>query len=161
MEPWDEYIGSIFAPVFSSTRRDFKIFSVVYYIMSINIRITITPLPEELDKFNIQVTAANKIWNVYRSTDEFITLQSTVLKDCQSIIDCSSWKDMDLHNGNEVTLQNFLNKMLANLEDRLWTTESLLSFLDNAPRKSPMAEVQMTRLTNQVCSCCMCSRCQL
>lgn len=130
--------------------------------MNIHIQVQVTLFPtaagtvqqQGKQVFQLHVQAGSKAWIVERSEDDFVTLQSGLRQDYQtsSFVDISSWKDTDLkHNATDVNVfETFLIRVLTSLGDRVWMTESLVAFLDNVPRKSPMAELQMTRLTQQV-----------
>ena len=123
-------------------------------MMNLQVTLAIPQNSSYAESFLVHVNSGKKAWTIERSIEEFINLKVTLLQEYGTEIDASTWKDTDLAGSKDVNIfETFLIRVLVSFADNLWMTEGLLAFLDNAPRKSPMAELQMARLTQQVSEC--------
>jgi hypothetical protein len=99
-----------------------------------------------LDKYNLRVelVGIDKSWVVVRSFSEFVALHQQLLNVNPS--------DESLHGflNNASSLESGLRALLNIYNDKFWSTEPLLSFIEDVPKKSLLADLQISKLSQQV-----------
>jgi hypothetical protein len=106
--------------------------------------------PADSDLFNIEVvTLSHKAWKVERTLKEFQTL----VHDLNGHTAFSPLRDIKL-SADCIVLQSFLRSAIELFDEKVWFAEPLIAFLENAPKKSVLAELQIAKLAQQVwCAC--------
>lgn len=110
------------------------------------LEVTVSVSSEKDEFFNVEVvTHSQKSWKVQRLLSDF---QSLVL-DLHNYAAFGPLRDIKL-SGDCIVLQSFLRSAIELFDEKVWFAEPLISFLENAPKKSVLAELQIAKLAQQV-----------
>ena len=102
--------------------------------------------PADSYLYHIDVaTPSHKSWKVERTLKDFQTL----VHDLNGHAAFSPLRDIKL-SGDCIVLQSFLRSTIELFDEKVWFAEPLIAFLENAPKKSVLAELQIAKLAQQV-----------
>lgn len=111
-----------------------------------SLEVTVSISADNSEIFAVEVaTPSHKSWVVERTLSEFQQL----VQDLHGHAAFSPLRDIKL-SGDCIVLQSFLRSAIELFDEKVWFAQPLIVFLENAPRKSVLAELQIAKLAQQV-----------